>query len=219
CSRNFFDLFDIISDNKTFVGKVFNKIEEKTGRNRCEAATLLASVITVLLLFSKSAELLCNSICFAYPAVKSLEKVKSTEKNTSYQCLLLYWIIFGLFAIVDFFAYSISYINTVYWLLKCVFFLWLFMPSCSGAEVLHGIIFPPISSQPNNCQFIFIPLLLDFVFTLGIPGGTLFVTPKDCPGRVVRTSAPSTQAPALFETIILPLVCPGALYNIALKAP
>ncbi|KRX52523.1 hypothetical protein T09_11289 [Trichinella sp. T9] len=71
----FFDLFDIISDNKTFVGKVFNKIEEKTGRNRCEAATLLASVITVLLLFSKSAELLCNSICFAYPAVKSLEKL------------------------------------------------------------------------------------------------------------------------------------------------
>ncbi|XP_003381617.1 receptor expression-enhancing protein 5 [Trichinella spiralis] len=148
----FFDLFDIISDNKTFVGKVFNKIEEKTGRNRCEAATLLASVITVLLLFSRSAELLCNSICFAYPAVKSLEKVKSTEKNTSYQCLLFYWIIFGLFAIVDFFAYSISYINTVYWLLKCVFFLWLFMPSCSGAAVLHGIIFPPISSQPNNCQ-------------------------------------------------------------------
>ncbi|KRY08732.1 hypothetical protein T12_15083 [Trichinella patagoniensis] len=47
---------------------------KKTGRNRCEAATLLASVITVLLLFSKSAELLCNSICFAYPAVKSLEK-------------------------------------------------------------------------------------------------------------------------------------------------
>ncbi|KRY45535.1 hypothetical protein T03_6983 [Trichinella britovi] len=62
------------NDNKTFVGKVFNKIEEKTGRNRCEAATLLASVITVLLLFSKSAELLCNSICFAYPVVKSLEK-------------------------------------------------------------------------------------------------------------------------------------------------
>ncbi|OUC43763.1 hypothetical protein D917_09538, partial [Trichinella nativa] len=106
----FFDLFDIISDNKTFVGKVFNKIEEKTGRNRCEAATLLASVITVLLLFSKSAELLCNLICFACPAVK------------------------------------------IYWLLKCVFFLWLFMPSCSGAAVLHGIIFPPISSQPNNCH-------------------------------------------------------------------
>ncbi|KRZ64437.1 hypothetical protein T08_15374, partial [Trichinella sp. T8] len=29
--------------------------------------------------------------------------------------------------------------------------------------------------------------------------------------------APSTHAAALFETIILPLVCPGALYNIALK--
>ncbi|KRY77953.1 hypothetical protein T4A_14398 [Trichinella pseudospiralis] len=54
-----FDIFDII---------------KKTGRNRCEAATLLASVITLLLLFSKNAELLCNSICFAYPAVKSLEK-------------------------------------------------------------------------------------------------------------------------------------------------
>ncbi|KRZ01646.1 hypothetical protein T11_15590 [Trichinella zimbabwensis] len=51
------------------------KIREKTGRNRCEAATLLASVITLLLLFSKNAELLCNSICFAYPAVKSLEKL------------------------------------------------------------------------------------------------------------------------------------------------
>ncbi|KRZ77864.1 hypothetical protein T10_10564 [Trichinella papuae] len=51
-----FDIFDII---------------KKTGRNRCEAATLLASVITLLLLFSKNAELLCNLICFAYPAVKT----------------------------------------------------------------------------------------------------------------------------------------------------
>ncbi|KRZ07292.1 hypothetical protein T11_11843 [Trichinella zimbabwensis] len=58
------------------------KIRKKTGRNRCEAATLLASVITLLLLFSKNAELLCNSICFAYPAVKSLEKFLSIRYHT-----------------------------------------------------------------------------------------------------------------------------------------
>ncbi|KRZ41495.1 hypothetical protein T4C_4085 [Trichinella pseudospiralis] len=57
------------------------KYLEKTGRNRCEAATLLASVITLLLLFSKNAELLCNSICFAYPAVKSLEKLFNFAKQ------------------------------------------------------------------------------------------------------------------------------------------
>ncbi|KRZ86998.1 hypothetical protein T08_10076 [Trichinella sp. T8] len=71
---------------------------KKTGRNRCEAATLLASVITVLLLFSKSAELLCNSICFAYPAVKSLEKFaknmeeikhKISNRNAEYQRQIL----------------------------------------------------------------------------------------------------------------------------------
>ncbi|KRY45522.1 hypothetical protein T03_14625 [Trichinella britovi] len=73
---------------------------------------------------------------------------------------------------------------------------------------------------------------IDFVFTFGIPGGTLlyaknftlmwFLTTSfnaaanECPASAVTAAAPFTQLAGASEARNLPMSCEGPLYNIAL---
>ncbi|KRZ14737.1 Receptor expression-enhancing protein 5 [Trichinella zimbabwensis] len=130
------DIINAISDQDTFVGKIFGKVEEKSGPGRYQTAKLLAFVIVAFLIFSTSAEVLCNLICFCYPAVKTIMEIEVKEK-INFNQWMFYWVVFGLSTISDFFAHFIGDIFPFYWLLKFTFFLWLFMPSCRGAEKLY----------------------------------------------------------------------------------
>ncbi|KRY91522.1 Receptor expression-enhancing protein 5 [Trichinella pseudospiralis] len=126
-----------IYDESTIVGKVFGEYERKTGKRRNGAACFLLNMTNLILVYASTvAELCCNLICFVYPAMKTLAEIESNDKSKCKQWSF-YWIIFGLFTITDFFADSINSIFPLYWLLKWVFFLWLFMPSCLGAEMLY----------------------------------------------------------------------------------
>ncbi|OUC39461.1 TB2/DP1, HVA22 family, partial [Trichinella nativa] len=128
------DIWNAIGDESRLVGKVFAKIEQKTGKSRYQAAVMLAIVICVLLIVSPGAGLLCNCICIGYPAMKTLIEMQSSE-NVSCKQWMFYWVIFGLFRFIDYFAECISFIIPIYWPLKCIFFVWLFTPSCLGAAI------------------------------------------------------------------------------------
>ncbi|KRX51430.1 Receptor expression-enhancing protein 5 [Trichinella sp. T9] len=130
------DITNAISNQDTFVGKIFGKVEENSGRSRYEAAKLLADVTVLFLIFSNSAEVLCNLICFCYPAMKTIMEIEVEEK-INFNQWMFYWVTFGFFTIGDFFAHFIGDIFPFYCLLKLAFFLWLFMPSCRGAEKLY----------------------------------------------------------------------------------
>ncbi|KRY74740.1 hypothetical protein T4A_2657, partial [Trichinella pseudospiralis] len=73
------DICNAISDESGLVGKIFAKIEQKSGQSRYQAAVILAIVICVLLIVSPSAGLLCNWICFGYPAMKTLMEMQANE--------------------------------------------------------------------------------------------------------------------------------------------
>ncbi|KRX19936.1 Receptor expression-enhancing protein 5 [Trichinella nelsoni] len=110
----------------------------------------LAKVITKL---RPNAGLLCNCICIGYPAMQTLIEMQSSE-NANCKQWKFYWIIFGFFRLVDYFAECISFIIPIYWPLKCIFFVWLFTPSCLGAATLYE----------NNIKFLItiIPIILIF---------------------------------------------------------
>ncbi|KRY94869.1 Receptor expression-enhancing protein 5, partial [Trichinella pseudospiralis] len=78
------------------VGKIFAKIEQKSGQSRHQVAVILAIVICVLLIVSPSAGLLCNWICFGYPAMKTLMEMQANE-NVNQKQWMFYWVIFGMF--------------------------------------------------------------------------------------------------------------------------
>ncbi|KRZ08550.1 Receptor expression-enhancing protein 5 [Trichinella zimbabwensis] len=130
------DILNAINDESRLVGQLFGKIERKIGKSRYQVAVMLAIRICMLLIASPCAGLLCNFICVVYPAMKTLTEVESNEKVNCKQWMF-YWVIFGLFQIVDYFAQYISFIIPIYWLLKCIFFVWLFTPSCLGAATLY----------------------------------------------------------------------------------
>ncbi|OUC46380.1 hypothetical protein D917_07758, partial [Trichinella nativa] len=54
------DIWNVIGDESRLVGKLFAKIEQKTGKSRYQAAVI------------PNAGLLCNCICIGYPAMKTL---------------------------------------------------------------------------------------------------------------------------------------------------
>ncbi|KRZ65700.1 Receptor expression-enhancing protein 5 [Trichinella papuae] len=136
------DIWNVINDESRLVGKLFGKIEQKSGRSRYQVAVMLAILICTLLIVSPGAELLCNCICIGYPAMKTLMEMQSNE-NLNCKQWMFYWVIFGLFRIADYFAECISIITPIYWLLKYIFFVWLFTPSCLGAATLYEKFFQP----------------------------------------------------------------------------
>ncbi|KRZ71229.1 hypothetical protein T10_6272 [Trichinella papuae] len=77
------DIINAISNQDTFVGKIFGKVEEKSGRTRYQTARLLSFVIWAFLIFSTSAEVLCNLICFCYPAVKTIMEIEERSKRST----------------------------------------------------------------------------------------------------------------------------------------
>ncbi|KRX98148.1 Receptor expression-enhancing protein 5 [Trichinella pseudospiralis] len=143
----FKDVSNAINDDNGKVGKLFSEIEKRSGRGRKEAASILMSVIVTALIFVPSiAELFCNLICFGYPAMKTLAEIESNKKNKCKQWMF-YWVVFSLFTITDYFSGCIDSILPIYWLLKCIFFVWLFMPSSLGTEILYGKFFQSRYSQ------------------------------------------------------------------------
>ncbi|KRZ72700.1 Receptor expression-enhancing protein 5 [Trichinella papuae] len=91
-------------------------------------------------------EVLCNLICFCYPAIKTVVEMEDKEK-INFNQLMFYWVVYGLFTIADFFYDFTSHIFPFCWLLKCIFFFWFFMPSCCAARKLYEKLIQPLYSQ------------------------------------------------------------------------
>ena len=49
---------------------------------------------------------------------------------------LTYWVVFGAFTVFEEFL-SLHYMFKSYYALKLGFLLWLFLPSCKGAEIVY----------------------------------------------------------------------------------
>ncbi|PIO71619.1 TB2/DP1, HVA22 family [Teladorsagia circumcincta] len=78
-------------------------------------------------------------ITLTYPAYISIQTVRGKKSGDALN-LLLYWIPFGFFALID--ATSISDIPT-YFLLKTAFLLFLFLPQTKGAVLIFQKVIEP----------------------------------------------------------------------------
>lgn len=98
-------------------------------------AGVLVSSLVILLVFG--ATILTLSITVLYPAVKSIQALETASPDDDKEWLT-YWIIFGLFSLIDdFFGFVLSLIPYYYWL-KLVFFVILFAPQTRGAQLIYN---------------------------------------------------------------------------------
>ncbi|XP_029171316.1 receptor expression-enhancing protein 5 isoform X2 [Nylanderia fulva] len=131
--------------------KMFARAEEKTGVDRLYIFVGSLVLLALYLVFGLGQQLVCNIIGFVYPAYQSMKALESPKKEDDTKWLT-YWVVFSVFTIVEFFSEYIVCWFPVYWLFKCIFYVWLMAPTeYNGSLILYRRIIRPkfIQYQPG----------------------------------------------------------------------
>jgi len=129
---------------KNKVTELLSLAEEKTGVKKLYLAAGGIGVLALWLVFGYGAQLLCNSIGFIYPAYASVKAIESppTADDTKW---LMYWVVFALFSVVEFFSDLLLNWFPLYWLVKCIFLVWCFLPiAANGTNVIYTRVVRPL---------------------------------------------------------------------------
>ncbi|XP_011152254.1 receptor expression-enhancing protein 5 isoform X2 [Harpegnathos saltator] len=131
--------------------KLFAQAEEKTGVDRLYIFLGLLTLLAVYLVFGLGQQLVCNIVGFVYPAYQSMKALESPRKEDDTKWLT-YWVVFAVFTIIEFFSEYIVCWFPVYWLFKCVFYVWLMVPTeYNGSLILYRRVVRPkfLQYQPG----------------------------------------------------------------------
>lgn len=134
---------------KNSVTDVLGQIETKTGVDRFYLVSGIAGFFALYLIFGHFAELVCNFIGFIYPAYISIKAIESASKDDDTQWLT-YWVVFALLNCVEFFSDLIVGWFPIYWLIKCAFMVYLYLPMTRGAQQLYVRFIRPFVQKHGN---------------------------------------------------------------------
>ena len=79
--------------------------------------TGIVALLVTWLMFGYGAQLLCNAIGFVYPAYCSVKALESSKKDDDTQWLV-YWVVFALFSVLEFFSDMLVGWVPFYWFTK-----------------------------------------------------------------------------------------------------
>mmetsp|Transcript_15394 Transcript_15394/g.23064 ORF Transcript_15394/g.23064 Transcript_15394/m.23064 type:complete len:230 (-) Transcript_15394:32-721(-) len=110
--------------------------EEKTGVKKTHLILGLLAVGFIFVIIGFGPQLICNLLGFVYPAYRSFKAIETPDKEDDTK-MLLYWVGFAFFTIIEFFSDLLLSYVPIYYVLKFIFILWLQLPQTDGAQVLY----------------------------------------------------------------------------------
>lgn len=136
---------------------IFDYLERHTGIARFYWFVMLTLIVCAAIFAWIGVIAVCNFICFIYPAYmtyKTLEgnylpaaQFDGIEEDRSievHRYWLTYWVVFGLFRLVEWFMDFFFWHLTSYHPLKLVFLVWCFHPSSQGCAVVYRAVIRPL---------------------------------------------------------------------------
>merc|ERR1712000_160003 len=120
-------------------------VEEKS-QKKVQRAHIALGVIGVMFFFVLIGiwdKLMVNILGFVFPAYISIKAIESKDKEDDTQWLT-YWVVFGLFTVIEFFTPTLLWVFSWYFVVKFFFVLWLLSPVHNGASIFYAVVLRPI---------------------------------------------------------------------------
>ncbi|KAK0412968.1 hypothetical protein QR680_006513 [Steinernema hermaphroditum] len=114
----------------------FDILEQKLQCKREQFVYGVGVLFAIYLMFGSLPSLVCNLIGFGYPAYASVKAVRTSTKDDDTRWLI-YWTVFAFYTLFDVFADGIMRVLPLYWILKALFLIYLYLPSTNGALKLY----------------------------------------------------------------------------------
>ena len=113
-----------------------DQVKQITGLTEKQIATNSLGLGVVCVMFGIGASYITCLLAVAYPAFMSFLALESGDEAENTQWLT-YWVVYGLFNIVDQFAGFILHFIPFYYFLKLGFLVFLFHPNFKGATYVY----------------------------------------------------------------------------------
>ena len=133
------ELQKCIEDNCPQVDALLTYLEEWSQVKKIWWISGFLASIALWLMFGYGAQLVCNAIGFVYPAYCSIKALETARKDDDTQWLV-YWVVFALFSVIEFFSDILVGWIPLYWFCKCAFLIWCMSPMDGASRIYHSII-------------------------------------------------------------------------------
>lgn len=129
--------------------EMVDKFEEKTKVGAENVVAGFGAILVACLFIPFGAGFISNLAGFVYPTIATIRAIETPDKKDDYDWLV-YWIVFGMFCMVENFVDFLLVFIPFYYPLKVTFLMWCQIPLFNGSRVVHDKFLKPFFLDKAN---------------------------------------------------------------------